>query len=128
MHHYTNEKRFGLTVSHTSNTLSFCLPNNGYPVITLNNEGAHSIRAYPVDNRQFAAFCALVETANALLPVLDLIFSDNERDVLESSGWELVNQPAELIHDILLSPIDMSQQSYEMAELNVSEVELMPVH
>lgn len=124
MHHYINEKRFGLTVSHTSNTLSFCLPNNGYPVITLNNNGAHSIRAYPVDNRQFSAFCALVEVANSLLPVLDLVLSDSGIDVLRSCGWQPVNHPVELIHDFFPGPIGADQQASKTAELSSTETRL----
>lgn len=126
MHHYINEKRFGLTVSHASNTVSLCLPNNGYPVITLNNNGAHSIRAYPVDNRQFSAFCVLAEVANALLPLLDLIFSDNEKDVLESCGWQLVNQSVELPYDLASDPIGVLQ--HETTEMDLPEIALALAH
>lgn len=121
MHHYTHEKRFGLTVSHTCHTLSFCLPNNGYPVITLNRSGVHSVGSYPVNSRQFSTFCALVEAANALLPVLDLIFSDSEKDVLESCGWQPVNQPVEMVHDLLPSAAATSQRFHKVPQLSLAK-------
>ncbi|MBD0335123.1 MAG: hypothetical protein ICV62_06520 [Cyanobacteria bacterium Co-bin13] len=124
MHHYVNEKRFGLTVSPTFKTLSLCLPNNGHPVIVLNNNGAHTVSAHPVDRRQFSAFCALVETADALLPVLDLIFSNSEKDVLESCGWQLVNQTVELVPDRVAEPTSISQRLPKTAELKRAETKL----
>ncbi|MBD0267503.1 MAG: hypothetical protein ICV77_04330 [Cyanobacteria bacterium Co-bin8] len=127
MHHYTNEKRYGLTVSHAFKTLSLCLPNNGHPVIVLNNNGAHTVSAHPVDRRQFSAFCALVEVADALLPVLDLVFSSSGKDVLESCGWQLVNQtvePVELVHELVPKSNGAGQRLQKTADLSLVEAEL----
>jgi hypothetical protein len=117
MHHYINEKRFGLTVNPAFKTLTFCLPNNGHPVIVLNHDGAHTVSAYSVNHRQFSALCALIEAADALLPVLDLVFSDSEKDVLESCGWQFVNQTAELVHDFLPDATDVKEPLHSRAKV-----------